>query len=68
MWVLWGTVGELWELFEVDLRLGSGGATRELCERLGKQRWIAVKVVGVTQGSVIVRAEEFQGCPIIRWW
>ncbi len=46
MWALWGTVGELWELFEVDLRLGSGGAT------LGKR---------------MVRAEEFQGCPITRW-
>ena len=27
VWALWGTVGELWELFEVGLRLGSGGTT-----------------------------------------
>ncbi len=44
------------------------GLGRGLCERLGKLRWIVVKVVGVTQGSAMVRAEEFQGCPITRWW
>ncbi len=27
VWALWGTVGELWELLEVDLKLGSGGTT-----------------------------------------
>ncbi len=41
---------------------------RRLCERLGKLRWIAMKVVGVTQGSVMVGAEEFEGCPITRWY
>ena len=57
-------MGELWELFEVDLRLKSGGVTleknegrclgRELYEGLGKLRWIVVKIAGVTQGSVMV--------------
>ncbi len=41
---------------------------RGLFERLGKLRWIEVKVAGVTQGSAMVKAEEFQGCPITRWW
>ena len=68
----------LWELFEANLGLGSGGRKsgekegrcfgRELCERLGKLRWIVVKLAGVTQGSVAVRTEEFQGCRITRWW
>ncbi len=41
VWALWGTVGELWGLFEVGLRLGSGGAT------LGKRKF------GVWEGSCV---------------
>ncbi len=73
--MLWNT---LWELFEAGLGLGSGGKEiwekegrclgSKLCERLGKLRWIVMKLAGVTQGSVVVRAEEFQGCWITRWW
>ena len=79
-WDCVATVGcceHLWELFEVNLGLGGGGKKiwgkgrsvfeRGLCERLGKLRWIVVKLAGVTQGSVVVRAEEFQGYRITRW-
>ena len=64
VWTLWDAVQHLWELFEAGLGLGSGGKKiwgkgrsvfgRELCERLGKLRWIVVKIAGVTQGSVMV--------------
>ncbi len=72
-----GCCGHLWGLFEVNLGLGGGGKKiwgrgrsvlkRGLCERLGKLRWILVKLAGVTQGSVVVRAEEVQGYRITRW-
>ncbi len=66
-WDCVATVGcceHLWDLSEADLGVGSGGRKsgekegrcfgRELCKRLGKLRWIVVKLAGVIQGSVMV--------------
>ncbi len=43
VWALWGTVGELWELFKVGLRLGSGGTT---LAKKGVRCWCESRVEG----------------------